>query len=330
MMKRLVPVSMLLCVVAIFMPLLFMSSRAEEEDKISKDKPSVESNEEQVEALREDSKTNLTVKYYDEIIETTMEKHLPMVVAAEMPVTFEPEALKAQAVAARTYIIYCTEHEKAKHPDVDICCDSTCCLAYKDETEMRAAWGASYEENMKRIVSAVEATDGQVLCYGGETILAAFHSSSAGKTEDGTELWGDVPYLTSVDSPEDENDVPNFVSTVEVTPENFRETIAGVAQGVNLEGDASGWLGDVDLDDSGRVRSITVGGKAITGMDMRMAFSLRSTSFKLTYENGVFVFTVKGYGHGLGMSQYGANVMARKGFNYSEILKHYYSGAELT
>lgn len=329
-MKGLVPVSLLLCAAAIFMPMLFMDTRAEGENKISEDKPPVESHGGQVHTISKDSETLIKVDHYGEIVDTTMAEHLPMAVAAEMPVTFEPEALKAQAVAARTYIVYCTEHEKGKHPEADICCDSSCCLAYKDEKELRAAWGAAYEENMKLIRSAVESTDGQVLCYGGETILAAFHSSSAGKTEDGTELWGDVPYLISVSSPESENDVPNFVTTVEVTAENFRETIAGIAPEAKLEGDASGWVGDAELDDSGRVRSITVGGQAITGMDVRSAFSLRSTAFTLKYADGVFVFTVTGFGHGLGMSQYGANVLARKGFNYSEILEHYYSGAKLT
>ena len=329
-MKRLVPVSLLLCIAAIFMPLLFMGTRAEGNNVLSEDELPIESHGGQVNAIRKDSETNITVKRYDKIIETTMAEHLPMAVAAEMPVTFELEALKAQTVAARTYIIYCTEHENAKHPDADICCDSSCCLAYKDETELRASWGAAYEDNMKLICSAVEATDGQVLCYGEKTILAAFHSSSAGKTEDGTELWGDVPYLTSVTSPESENDVPNFITTVEVTADNFRETIAGINSGVDLAGDASGWIGDAELDNSGRVRSIAIGGQAISGMDMRSAFSLRSTAFTLTYKDGVFVFTVTGYGHGLGMSQYGANVLARKGFSYSEILEHYYPGTELT
>lgn len=334
-MKRLVTASLLLCVVAIFMPMLFMETRAEGEIKHLEDEQLIESDKKQsdikqVKAIRKDSETVFMVKNYDEITETTMADHLVMAVAAEMPVTFEFEALKAQAVAARTYIIYCTEHENPRHPDADVCCDSSCCLAYKDEKELRAAWGASYEDNMELIRSAVEATDGQVLCYGGETILAAFHSSSAGKTENGTELWGDVPYLTSVSSPESENDVPNFVTRVEVTVENFRETIAGINSAAVFEGDALGWLGDADIDDSGRVRSITVGGQTIPGTKMRSAFALRSTAFTLTYTDGIFVFTVTGYGHGLGMSQYGANVLARKGFAYNEILEHYYSGAELT
>lgn len=328
-MKRLVLVSLLLTVTAVMMPLLFMGGQAVEEPGESDPSESEDVSGGQAYAPEKDSETVITVLRYDEVTETTMAEYLPFVLAAEMPADFGEEALKAQAVAARTYILYCKEHGKAAHPDADVCCDSSCCLAYKDEMELRAAWGADYDSNMAVIEQAVEATDGQILEYDGEPILAAFHSSSAGKTEDGTELWGDIPYLTSVASPESADDVPNFVTTVEVSADEFRETLLAAFPDLTFSDDASGWASDAELDESGRVRSLTVCSQQISGSDMRSLFSLRSTAFGLSYDNGVFVFTVTGYGHGLGMSQYGANVMALKGFTYKEILKHYYSGAEL-
>ena len=273
---------------------------------------------------KSDDETILTVLDYGETRTSTMAEYLPCAVAAEMPANFEAEALKAQAVAARTYAVYCTTHRKAKHPDADICTNSSCCLAYSDETKLRAAWGENYDDNMAKIRAAVSATDGQILCSDGAAILAAFHSSSAGKTESGAEIWSDVPYLKSVSSPETADDVPNYVSAVTVSADSFKESVLGVCPGCDLSGDASGWVGETDDDGSGRVRSVVIGGQAVSGTELRSAFSLRSTAFKLEYSGGDFTFTVTGYGHGLGMSQYGANVMARKGFTYEEILGHYY------
>lgn len=329
-MKRLVLVSLLLTLAAVMMPLIFMSGRAAQNSQVLESPAASSTPQGQAFEMKKDSETAITVLEYGEIKETTMAEYLPLVLAAEMPVTFETEALKAQAVAVRTYIMYCDAHRKSAHADASVCSDSKCCLAFRDETQLRASWGAEYENNMATIKAAVSATDGQVLEYEGEPILAAFHSSSAGKTEAGIELWGNVPYLSSVTSPETADDVPNFITTVEVTADNFKETIAVKYPDLKLEGDASGWVKDAQKDDSGRVRSISICGQAVSGSDMRSLFALRSTAFELKYDNGVFVFTVTGYGHGLGLSQYGANVMAKKGFTYTEILNHYYSGAMLT
>lgn len=329
-MKRLVWVSLLLTMAAVMMPLMFKAGQAQP-NPINTESPAVSSSPQgQVYEMKKDLETKITVLEYGELKDTTLAEYLPLVLAAEMPVSFETEALKAQTVAVRTYIMYCDAHRKSAHPDASVCSDSKCCLAFRDETQLRAAWGADYENNMASIKSAVAATDGQVLEYEGQPILAAFHSSSAGKTESGSELWGSVPYLTSVSSPETADDVPNYVTTVEVTSDNFKETIAAKYPELKLEGEASAWVADAQCDDSGRVRSISICGQSISGSDMRTLFALRSTAFELKYNDGVFVFTVTGYGHGLGMSQYGANVMAKKGFTYTEILNHYYEGANLT
>ncbi len=334
-MKRIIWVSILLAMAAIIMPALFMQENASGEYISDEPSPAVSesvSPSPSPAAVYEkvpDNENTITVLNGDKVEEVTMADYLPYVLAAEVPATFSEEALKAQAVAARTYIVYCTKHKNPKHPQADICTESGCCMAYLEETELRGNWGDKFDENMGRIRSAVTDTDGQVLTYAGEPILASFHSSSAGKTENGSELWGDVPYLVSVNSPETETDVPNYVTTVEVSKDNFRETVLLLKSDAKFSDDPAQWVTDTELDESGRVRNMTIGGVVLTGPEIRKLFELRSTAFTLEYKDGIFLFTVTGYGHGLGMSQYGANVMARNGFDYREILSHYYPETEL-
>lgn len=276
-----------------------------------------------------DDKITFTVLDNSEVKQVTMADYLPFALAAEVPASFSEEALKAQAVAARTYILYCTEHANPKHPEADICTEAGCCMAYAEESELRGVWGEDFDKNMSAIKAAVTDTDGQVLTFEANPILASFHSSSAGKTEDGAELWGKVPYLVSVNSPETKNDVPDYVTSVEVTKDNFRETVLLLKADAVFSDNPSDWVSNTELDESGRVRSVTVGGAVLSGSEMRKLFSLRSTAFVLEFKDGIFLFTVTGYGHGLGMSQYGANVMAKNGFDYKEILAHYYPQTEL-
>lgn len=328
-MKRILWVSVLLTMAGILMPALFLQGGAAlGEAPAAGASPAVSAQASP--AARSDSTISFTVAEGDGAQSVTMADYLPHVVAAEMPVTFAPEALKAQAVAARTYILYCTEHQNPKHPQAALCKNSGCCMAYTDDEQLRKNWGDKYEENMAAVQNAVKATDGQVLFYDGEPILASFHSSSAGKTEDGAELWGAVPYLKSVSSPESEKEVPDFVTTVEVATDNFKETVLGYKKDAQFGDDPAAWAGQAELDGSGRVRNLPVGGVKLTGAELRTLFSLRSTCFTLAYKDGKFIFTVKGYGHGLGMSQYGANVMAQNGFSCAEILAHYYPNTTLT
>ena len=264
-----------------------------------------------------------------ELVETDMYSWLPGVVAGEMPASFEPEALKAQAVAARTYIMSRMSSGTASHPGAAVCDDPGCCKARLTDEELRENWGGAYEENMSKILSAVRSTDGQYLSYGGEAIEAVFHSSSAGKTEDSAELWSARPYLVSVDSPETAEDVPNYVTTVTVPCEDFAAKLSSLRPGADFSGEPALWLGPAAEDASGRVDSVEIGGAQFTGQELRELFSLRSTAFTLDYTVEGFLFTVTGFGHGVGMSQYGANVMAENGSGYREILAHYYPGTEL-
>lgn len=273
------------------------------------------------------SREYITVRHGEELMEMELEEYITGVLAAEMPADFEPEALKAQTVAARSYTFYCAGADK--HGQAHVCTDYACCQAWKSEGEMRADWGDAFEDKYGKIREAVSATAGEYLSYEGEPVFAAFHSSSAGKTERCGAIWSELPYLVSVDSPESAMTVPNFESRVELSPLDFRDTLLHAEPGADFSGDEREWIDEICLEESGRVDYAVLGGCEFPGTKLRSLFSLRSTAFSLEYSGGVFVFSVRGYGHGVGMSQYGAQLMAQQGSDYTEILAHYYPGTML-
>lgn len=279
---------------------------------------------------RRDADITFTVLSGGETRTVTMAEWLPGVLAGEMPALFETEALKAQAVAARTFILSRMRTGTAAHPHADVCDDPGCCKAHLSEDELRARWGDNYDAWAAKMESAAEATDGQYLTYGGEAIQAVFHSSSAGRTESSAALWNALPYLVSVSSPETAEDVPDFVTESRFTVTDFAAALRNAGYDPDLSGTPDTWVQSLTEDESGRVGTAVVGGAPLTGAQMRAVFGLRSAAFTLAYQDGAFVFTVTGYGHGVGMSQYGANVMAKNGSTCAEILAHYYPGTELT
>ena len=259
----------------------------------------------------------------------TVADYLPAALAGEMPASFSPEALKAQAVALRTYALYYQAQRKASHPEADVCANSGCCAALASPETLRENWGEHYAEYTEKLSAAVRATDGQYLVWEEAPALAVFHASSAARTEDAAALGMHQSYLTSVETPETVEEVRNLLSTVEVSPSEFAAAVRSVAPEAALSGAPETWLGAVHLDASGRVESAEIGGRSLSGLALRQLFSLRSTDFTLSFSEGRFVFRVRGYGHGLGMSQYGAELMARSGADYAEILSHYYPGTAL-
>ena len=269
----------------------------------------------------------LRVKCGNEVYDVDMEEYLVGVVAAEMPAYFEPEALKAQAVAARTYAMYCAR--TGRHSDADVCTDFACCQAWHSPDTLRQNWGDSYEEHYAAVSAAVAATAGEYLSYEGEPVFAAFHASSCGATEDCGAIWNPLPYLVSVSSPETADTVPGYVSQLELSPLDFRDTLLYAYPYADFTGEESSWVGEIIRDDSGRVSSACLGGVDISGTELRSLFSLRSTAFTLDYTGTSFLFTVTGHGHGVGMSQHGANLMAARGSDYTQILAHYYQGTAL-
>lgn len=271
----------------------------------------------------------IRLKRADGVLELPLEDYLLGVLAAEMPASYPPEALKAQAVAARTYALYCAAG--GKHGGADVCDDPGCCQAWQDDPALREKWGERYGENRDRLLRALAETRGQVLRYGGEPILAAFHASSPGATEDCGLVWSQsLPYLVSVSSPETAETVPGLASSLSCEVLDFRDAVLSAHPEADFSSPPEDWLGEAVTDGSGRVQRMTVGGAELRGTELRALFSLRSAAFRLEYREGRFQFSVLGSGHGVGMSQTGARLMAESGADYREILAHYYTGTELT
>lgn len=280
-------------------------------------------------AVHHDRDVALTIQDGDTTEQMTLERYLTGVVRGEMPASFEMEALRAQAAAERSYVYYqLAAGRKDAHPDADFCTDHTCCSAYLSETAAREKWGGDFAPWNTRVEQAVSDTDGQVVLYNGRPILAVFHSSSAGRTAAAGDVWsGDLPYLVSVDSPEGEETVPNYYSTVTFTAAEAKEKLLAAHPELKLSGTPDRWFGAAAENGSGRVETVSVGGTDIEGTELRRIFGLRSACFTVAADSESVTFRVTGYGHGVGMSQYGANQLAREGKTWQEILEWYYTGA---
>lgn len=279
-------------------------------------------------AVHHDRDVTLTIQDGDTTEQMTLERYLTGVVRGEMPASFEMEALRAQAAAERSYVYYqLAAGRKDAHPDADFCTDHTCCSAYLSETAAREKWGGDFAPWNTRVEQAVSDTDGQVVLYNGRPILAVFHSSSAGRTAAAGDVWsGDLPYLVSVDSPEGEETVPNYYSTVTFTAAEAKEKLLAAHPELKLSGTPDRWFGAAAENGSGRVETVSVGGTDIEGTELRRIFGLRSACFTVAADSESVTFRVTGYGHGVGMSQYGANQLAREGKSWREILEWYYTG----
>ena len=256
-----------------------------------------------------------------------LEEYITGVVAAEMPASFEEEALKAQAVAARSFAVYRSKSQNPAHPEAAVCTDSTHCKAFRSEQASMQLWGADGEKNKKKIESAVNSTAGEILTYNGEACLAVFHSQAGGgKTESSRDVWGgDLPYLVSVESRGEEN-APNYHSSADVPLSEFCEKLTAENPQAVITSAAD--IGEITRSEGGAVKSIAIGGASFKGSDIRRIFNLRSACFEIKCEGDNVHFEVTGYGHGVGMSQYGANELAKEGMSYKKILAHYYTGTK--
>ena len=251
-----------------------------------------------------DGQRTLRVLEGEQVTEMDLGTYLLGVVRAEMPASFQQEALKAQAVAARTYTLYKVRTGGNHGDTADICTDPTCCQAYLPEDRARENWGDHAQENEAKIRQAVAGTDGEVILYGGEPVLAVFHSSSAGLTRPAGEVWrGDLPYLQAVTSPENGEVVPNYDSRLELPREELRQKLLAAFPEADLSGDMAGWLQDDVRDGAGSVSTVSVGGVTVKGSALRSALGLRSAC--VTW------------------------VTAAAGADYREILTHYYTGVTI-
>lgn len=327
-MKRYLGVSVVLLCLLFLLPLVTVVTHVVRREAEAEKEPEPEE-ETKIELLppgETDGSYTIRVLLGDQVETMTMGEYLQGVVRAEMPASFEQQALCAQAVAARTYTLYKMATGGNHGDTADVCGDHTCCQAYLDKETAAANWGDRAENYEAKVENAVSLTDGQTILYSGQPILAVFHSSSAGQTKNSGEVWtGDLPYLRSVSSPEG-TDVPNYYSRAEFTREEFKKLFLEAYPEAKLSGSADGWIRERKVSEDGNVDSVTVGGVSVRGTQMRTIFSLRSTTFETEIQDGNIVFFVTGYGHGVGMSQYGAQQMAKDGSDWKEIITHYYTG----
>ena len=259
-----------------------------------------------------------------------LEDYLIGVVAAEMPASFELEALKAQAVAARTYTIKKTQlfNGGGCSRGGDICTDSTHCQAYATLSQRKKNWGNNFSLYESKVKEAVSQTLGEAVMYENQPIEAFFHSSAGGKTENSENAFSEpLPYLISVDS--DEKDSPKSIETIKISRKSFIKTL-NEEFGAKLKN--SILENNIDILNrfsSGRVDKIQIGAKEVTGKQIRSALALNSTNFSFKYDKNNVIITTKGFGHGVGMSQNGANIMAKEGNDYKDILQHYYTSTQI-
>ncbi|MCD8356245.1 MAG: stage II sporulation protein D [Clostridia bacterium] len=285
----------------------------------------------ETEAEAQDEETTIAVSVNGTVREMTLEEYAAGAVAAEMPASFPEEALKAQAVAARTFAMYKQSlGTDQTHPDAVVCDDYTHCAAFVDlETQSGDLWGSNAKEWKKKVQAAVEATKGEIVTYNGSPIAAVFHSASAEETESAVSVWGtDIPYLVAVDSTGDDA-CPEYDASETFGAEKFRQIMLAKYPDINLTGLPKTWFTDIQSSEAGGVTTCKIGGEELKGTEVRELFGLNSTHFTVSTTDTSITFHTQGYGHGVGMSQYGAKSMAENGSSYEEILLHYYTGTEV-
>lgn len=273
--------------------------------------------------VMEEGKEPIVIRLLDEstneITNINLEDYIIGVVAAEMPASFELEALKAQAVAARTFAMYKKETRNLDYDLIKGVKDQ----AYKDNKTLLAQWKVNFFTNYLKIRQAVEETQGQVLTYNGEVINAFYFSMSNGYTENCELVFAqDLPYLNSVSSKWDNESLNNYSYTITFSKEDFCSSLGITCDRVEIQ--------DITRSDSNRVLTITINNQTFKGTEMRSKLGLRSTDFDIVINESGVTITTRGYGHGVGMSQYGANGMAKEGYSYEEIVKYYYQNTEIT
>lgn len=253
-------------------------------------------------------------------------------VAAEMPMSYPDEALKAQAVASHTYALAqqaLNDGSNTALQGADFSANPSQRLGYVTQEMMREMWGGAYDENRARLEQLVDSVLTQRVVYNGAPALTCYHAISCGSTEASEHVWGTaVPYLVSVASPYDVG-AQDYEATLSFTQQEMTLELQELLGGTEPQGAPDTWFGETQTTPAGYVTAIDVQGASVAGTALRRALGLRSTAFTIAYADGVFTVTTRGYGHGVGMSQFGANAMALTGKTYEEILAWYYPGTQL-
>lgn len=299
-------------------PITSSNSTNKSSDKIN------EKNEESFRLL--DTDTNI-------VYEVSVKDFVTGSVGAEMYPTYNTEALKAQAVASYTYYSVLKKRQKA-NPNTELRGADFADMVsgfpiFYTDNQLKKRWGKNYNTYYKKISNAVNSVLGKMITYDGEPITAVYHAISSGTTEDAAVMWGtSYPYLQPVVSPGDKLS-PSYQSSVTFKPDKFKSDLSKI-KNLTFSGTADKWLDkNIQTSSSGTVTQLKICNTSLTGSQIREALGLRSANFTVEYREGGFHFTVYGYGHNVGMSQYGADYLARQGLSYEEILHYYYTDVEI-
>lgn len=307
----------------------------QEENKVEQNKEQDNNLEAQETQSNYDYKNYMSVKLLhsktNEIETIKLDEYLYHVVSAEMPADFSDEALKAQAVVARTYTIYKIINNKKKHGEADICDNSACCQAWISKEDRLARWDEQLRQsNWNKIVNAVNTTQGKIITYDKQPINAFFHSNSGGKTEAPINVWGGsgYPYLQVVET-SGEDAYTQYYSEIELSKSEFESKIKQKHSNLVIDFSKDDCIKIIENTDGGRVRTLKVGNLNLSGVEIRTILGLKSANFTIEIKEDIIKFSVVGYGHGVGMSQTGADALAKQGSNYEDIIKHFYVGVEI-
>ena len=334
-MKKILIYLLILIFICFSIPIIFTSefSKRTFSEEISENNK-VE-NKDKVSESSYDYKKYKTIKLLhndsEKIEEVALDEYLYGVVSAEMPASFEKEALKAQAVVARTYTIYKIVNNDGKHKDADICDDSTCCQAWISKEDRLSKWKEEERNsNWSKIVEAVNDTQGKIITYEGKPINAFFHSNSGGTTEAPINVWGGsgYPYLQSV-STSGEDAYSQYNSEAEFTKKEFEEKIKKEHSDFKIDYKKEECIKVEEYTEGNRVKTVKIGNLELSGVEVRNIFGLKSANFEISIKDDKIRFQVIGYGHGVGMSQTGADSLAKEGKNYEDIIHHFYTGVKI-
>ena len=276
-----------------------------------------------------------TIKLYhqdsNQVEELPFDQYLYGVVSAEMPASYDIEALKAQAIVARTYTLYQIINSSKKHENADICDKSTCCQAWISKEDRLSKWAEDEREsNWSKIEQAVDETSGKIITYNGEPIDAFFHANSGGKTESASNVWGgeNLPYLQSVET-SGEDGYSGYSTELTILKDELKEKLKSTYPDIQINLENEDEIKITEYTESGRVRTIKIGNTNVSATKLRSCLGLRSTFFNVAVNGESITFNVTGYGHGVGMSQTGADSLAKQGYGAEDIIKHFYTGVEI-
>lgn len=333
-MQKLTIYILLLILISFLIPIIF-TKKFGEDKQTSSVTEHIDNKEENIPKVEEpsyDYKKYNTVKVLhtktNNIEEINLDEYLYGVVSAEMPASFEKEALKAQSIVARTYTIYKIIHNGGKHEGADICDDSNCCQAWISREDRLSKWEEiERESNWNKIVQAVNETKGKIITYNGEPINAFFHSNSGGSTEAPINVWGGsgYPYLQTVET-SGEDSYTQYKSEVIISKEALVNKMKEKYKDFSINFEEENAIQILEYTEGKRVKTIKIGNKNLSGVEVRSIFTLKSANFEVNIEDNNIKFSVIGYGHGVGMSQTGADSLAKQGKTCEEIIIHFYTG----